>query len=128
MGVAFYRRLKKFSSQVNQVVMKANKVLNKMYFCIQGCLHHKIVIIPLMFGHFWISYASTVWNPHLMRNISNISKRRANNLYHLFILCMFKHLMYLAYFIVELVIVTHKSYTTWHPWTKANYYLLLTQI
>ena len=81
LGVVFDKDLK-FTSHVNQIVMKANRVLGiiKRTFASRDANTIRLLYVTLV--HPILDYASTVWNPHLMKNIRKLEavQRRATKL------------------------------------------------
>ena len=81
LGVVFDKDLK-FTSHVNQIVMKANRVLGiiKRTFASRDANTIRLLYVTLVRPI--LDYASTVWNPHLMKNIRKLEavQRRATKL------------------------------------------------
>ena len=81
MGIVFDGDLK-FTSHVNQIVMKANRVLGtiKRTFISRDANTIRLLYVTLVRPI--LDYASTVWNPHLMKNIRKLEavQRRATKL------------------------------------------------
>ena len=81
LGVVFDKDLK-FTSHVNQIVMKANRVLGiiKRTFASRDANTIRLLYVTLVRPI--LDYASTVWNPHLMKNIHKLEavQRRATKL------------------------------------------------
>ena len=70
LGVVFDKDLK-FTSHVNQIVMKANRVLGiiKCTFASRDANTIRLLYVTLVRPI--LDYASTVWNPHLMKKSVN---------------------------------------------------------